>query len=305
LTSPYANQPFADRLIAATRARGPLCVGIDPHVALIPPLFGEPGPAAAAKWGLALIERCVGKASVVKPQAGLFERWGASGLMALQEVCTAGKEAGLLVILDAKRGDIGTTAEGYAEGYLGAASSCPCDAITVNTYMGIDTIEPFVKVAEREGKGVVVLARTSNPGSQDFQSKLIVNPEGVAEPLYIHVAKALAPMITRLRSKDTGWSGLMLVAGATGPAEAARLRAAAGEALFLVPGYGAQGAGARDALAGFVQGPEGLEGGVVSTSRSAASPAGALEAASAVAWERLIDSAINAAQSELRVAAKG
>jgi orotidine-5'-phosphate decarboxylase len=235
---------------------------------------------------------------VVKPQAGLFERWGASGLMALQEVCTAATQAGLIVLLDAKRGDIGTTAEGYAEGYLGADSSCPCDAITVNPYMGVDTIEPFVKVAEREGKGVIVLARTSNPGSKDFQSKLI---DG--EPLYIHVAKALAPMIARLRSKDAGWSGLMLVAGATGPQEAARLRAAAGEALFLVPGYGAQGAGARDALAGFVQGPKGLEGGVVSASRSAASPAGALEATSAAEWEALIDRAILSSQNELRAAA--
>jgi orotidine-5'-phosphate decarboxylase len=166
--------------------------------------------------------------------------------------------------------------------------------------MGVDTIEPFVKVAEREGKGVVVLARTSNPGSMDFQSKLI---DG--EPLYIHVAKALAPMITRLRSKETGWSGLMLVAGATGPAEAARLRAVASEALFLVPGYGAQGGGARDALAGFVQGPKGLEGGVVSASRSAASPAGAFEATSAADWEQLIDRAIDASQAELIAAARG
>ena len=299
MNGPLSHRLFADRLIAATRAQGPLCVGIDPHVALIPPLFGELGPEAAAKWGMAVIERCVGRAGVVKPQAGLFERWGASGLMALQEVCMAAKQAGLIVILDAKRGDIGTTAEGYAEGYLGAAGNCPCDAITVNPYMGVDTIEPFVKVAEREGKGVVVLARTSNPGSADFQSKLI---DG--EPLYIHVAKALAPMITRLRSQETGWSGLMLVAGATGPAEAAQLRAAAGEALFLVPGYGAQGAGARDALAGFVQGRHGLEGGVVSASRSAASPDGALEATSAAQWEQAIDRAIDAAQTELRTAAK-
>jgi orotidine-5'-phosphate decarboxylase len=293
---------FADRLIAATRAKGPLCVGVDPHAALLPPLFGEAGPEAAAKWGLALIERCVGKAAVVKPQAGLFERWGASGLMALQEVCTAASQAGLIVLLDAKRGDIGTTAEGYAEGYLGADSSCPCDAITVNPYMGVDTIEPFVKVAEREGKGVIVLARTSNPGSKDFQSKLLVNAQGESEPLYIHVAKALAPMIARLRGRETEWSGLMMVAGATGPAEAARLRAAAGEALFLVPGYGAQGAGARDALAGFVQGPKGLEGGVVSASRSAASPAGSLEAKTAAEWEALIDRAILSSQEELRAA---
>ena len=188
---------FADRLIAGVRKKGPLCVGIDPHATMLPALFGEPGPDAAAKWGVALVERCVGRAAVVKPQAGLFERWGARGMAALEQVCQAATRAGLIVILDAKRGDIGSTAEGYAEGYLGAGSSCPCDAITVNPYMGIDTLQPFVSVAEREGKGVVVLARTSNPGSKDFQQKLIAVPEG--EPLYILFARSLAPMMARGR----------------------------------------------------------------------------------------------------------
>src|SRR5690349_10292357 len=161
---------FADRLMDGVRRLGPLCVGIDPHPALLPPLFGAPGPEAAARWGVALVERSAGKAALVKPQAGLFERWGSKGLAALETVCEAATRAGLIVLLDAKRGDIGTTADGYAEGYLGEATSCPCDAITVNPYMGVETIEPFVKVAERTGKGVVVLARTSNPGSQDFQA---------------------------------------------------------------------------------------------------------------------------------------
>jgi orotidine-5'-phosphate decarboxylase len=291
---------FADRFIAAVREKGPLCVGIDPHASMMPALFGKPGPETAARWGVAMVERAAGRAAVVKPQAGLFERWGASGLRALEEVCRAATRAGLIVILDAKRGDIGSTAEGYAEGYLGADSSCPCDAITVNPYMGIDTIEPFVKVAEREGKGVVVLARTSNPGSKDFQQRLI---DG--EPLYIHVARALAPMITRLRSPATGWSGLMMVAGATGPTEAVKLREASSDALFLVPGYGAQGAGAREALAGFVQGPHGLEGGVVNASRSLAMPDAAREAGAAKDWERAVDAAIAAAQADLIAAARG
>lgn len=291
---------FADRLIAGVRDKGPLCVGIDPHASMVPALFGAPGPDAAARWGVALVERCTGNAAVVKPQAGLFERWGASGLRALEEVCRAATRAGLIVILDAKRGDIGSTAEGYAEGYLGADSSCPCDAITVNPYMGVDTIEPFVAVAEREGKGVVVLARTSNPGSKDFQQKLIGG-----EPLYIHVARALAPMVARLRSPEAGWSGLMIVAGATGPAEAARLRATSRDSLFLVPGYGAQGAGARDALAGFVRGPNGLEGGVVNASRSVAMPDSAKGAVAAKDWEQAVDAAIRSAQAELVEAARG
>jgi orotidine-5'-phosphate decarboxylase len=284
---------FADRLVERTRNLGPLCVGIDPHPAMLPGLFGPPGPEAAARWGLALVARCAGKVAIIKPQAGLFERWGAKGFAALEQVCEAARRAGLLVILDAKRGDIGSTAEGYAEGYLGAASSCPCDAITVNPYMGVDTIEPFVAIADTQGKGVVVLARTSNPGSKDFQAKLV---DG--EPLYLHVARALQPMVKRLRG-DSGWSGLMMVAGATGPDDARRLREAAGEALFLVPGYGAQGAGAQEAVAGFVRRDGTLEGGVVSASRSVASPPGAMAAANAPAWERGIDAAIAAAQADL------
>jgi orotidine-5'-phosphate decarboxylase len=111
-------------------------------------------------------------------------------------------------------------------------------------------------------------------------------------------------MITRLRSRETGWSGLMMVAGATGPQEAARLRATSGDALFLVPGYGAQGAGARDAMAGFVQGPNGLEGGVVNASRSIAMPDSAKGATAAKDWERAIEAAILAAQADLVEAAK-
>lgn len=289
---------FADRLVTAVRAYGPLCVGIDPHVALLPPLFGAPGPEAARAWAEALIERCAGRVAVVKPQAGLFERWGAKGFAALEATCDAARRSGLLVILDAKRGDIGTTAEGYAEGYLGADAACPCDALTVNPWMGVETLEPFVAAAERTGRGVVVLARTSNPGSADFQ-QLAVD----GEPLYLRVARALGPLSARLRGRS-GWSGLMLVAGATGPDEARQLRRAAPEALFLVPGYGAQGAGAADAVAGFVGGDHGREGGVVNASRSVASPPGALDAASARGWEALIDAAIESAQKELIQAAR-
>jgi orotidine-5'-phosphate decarboxylase len=289
---------FADRLVEKVRSQGPLCVGIDPHPAVIPSLFGAAGPHAAAEWGKAIVSLASGRVAVVKPQAGLFERWGSKGFAALEEVCAAAAAAGLIVILDAKRGDIGTTAEGYAEGYLGPNSACLCDAITVNPYMGVETIEPFVAAAEKTGRGVVVLARTSNPGSKDFQAGLM---DG--EPLYVRVARSLAPMVARLKGRS-GWSGLMLVAGATGPDDAARLRAAANEALFLVPGYGAQGAGPREAMASFVKGPAGLEGGVINASRSVTAPEGARDAASVKEWERLLARAIEAAQAELVEAAR-
>lgn len=283
---------FADRLIAAARTHGPLCVGIDPHAGRIPDLFGGDTPEGLEKWGLALVNAARGKAGIIKPQVGLFERHGWQGMKALSVVAAAAKEDGMVVLMDAKRGDIGSTAEGYAAAYLADNAPFACDALTVNPYMGLDTLEPHVRAAEASGKGVIVLARTSNPGSSDYQARDL---EGA--PLFARVVESLAPMITRLQGAS-GWSGLMLVTGATGPDEAKTLRALAPKALFLVPGYGAQGAGASDAVAGFVNG----EGGCVNASRSVTFPAGTESAESLSEWSALINAAIDAAQADLKSA---
>ena len=284
---------FASRLIAGALQLGPLCVGIDPHPGRIPDMFGGDTPDGLAAWGEAVVAAVADRACVVKPQVGLFERHGPDGMRALQRVCEASRDAGLLVIADAKRGDIGTTAKGYAAAYLSDAAPFPSDAVTVNPYMGLDTLEPFLEQAEANGKGVVVLARTSNPGSADFQTRDL---EGA--PLYARVVEALAPAIARLKGTDE-WSSLMLVAGATGPDEARRLRQLAPDALFLVPGYGAQGGGAEDALAGFKSVGNRLEGGVVSASRSVTFPVGSDTAANKADWRALIEAAIEAAQADL------
>nr|WP_321512645.1 orotidine-5'-phosphate decarboxylase [uncultured Hyphomonas sp.] len=284
---------FATRLIAGARRLGPLCVGIDPHPGKIPDLFGGDTPDGLAAWGEAVVAAAAGRVAVVKPQVGLFERHGPDGMRALQRVCQASKEAGLLVITDAKRGDIGSTARGYALAYLSPTAPFPSDAVTVNPYMGLDTLEPFLEQAEAHGKGVVVLARTSNPGSSDFQARDL---EGA--PLYARVVEALAPAIERLKGAD-GWSSLMLVAGATGPDEARHLRQLAPDALFLVPGYGAQGGGAADALAGFRRTGNRLEGGVVNASRSVTFPEGADSAVSRTEWTTIIEAAIDEAQADL------
>ena len=107
---------FAARLVTAARTLGPLCVGIDPHAGRVPALFGGDSPDGLARWGEAVIGQVVGRAGIIKPQVGLFERLGPDGMRALQRVCEAAREAGLIVIADAKRGDIGSTAEGYAQG---------------------------------------------------------------------------------------------------------------------------------------------------------------------------------------------
>jgi len=284
---------FASRLTAASRKIGPLCVGIDPHPGRVPALFGGDTPDGLATWGEAIVSQVVGRACVIKPQVGLFERLGPDGMRALQRVCHAAQAAGLIVIADAKRGDIGSTAEGYAQAYLGKTAPFPCDAVTVNPYMGMDTLEPFLAAAESDGKGVVVLARTSNPGSADFQTR-----DMGGAPLFARVVEALQPAIKRLEGAS-GWSSLMLVAGATGPDEARALRKLAPSCLFLVPGYGAQGSGAEDALAGFVRRGNQLEGGVVNASRSVNFPSGAAEANDLAEWRSAIAGAIEHAQADL------
>lgn len=283
---------FASRLTSATAKFGPLCVGIDPHPGAIPALFGGDTPEGVWKWSQAVVEAAAGKVAAVKPQVSLFERHGPEGMAALQAAGRAARAAGLVVLMDAKRGDIGSTAEGYAAAYLAAGAPFEGDAVTVNPYMGLDTIEPFARVAKAEGKGVIVLVRTSNPGAGDFQSRIISGA-----PLYARVAEALGPMTERLMS-PCGWSNLMMVVGATAPEEARAVRALAPKALFLVPGYGAQGAGAADSCAGLVEG----QGGVVSASRSVNFPKGAEGAADMAAWRAAIEAAILEARDELRLA---
>lgn len=281
---------FADKVVSGATKYGPLCVGIDPHAGRVPALFGGDTGEGLARWGEEIVALCAGRVAAVKPQIGLFERLGPEGMFALQRICRAARAAGLLVLADAKRGDIGSTAEGYASAYLDPGAPFEADGVTVNPYMGLDTLEPFMARAEAHGKGVIVLARTSNPGSADFQAR-----DMGGAPLYARVVEALEPLIGRLEGKS-GWSGLMLVAGATGPGEARALRALAPKALFLVPGYGAQGAGAAEAMAGFVNGA----GGLVNASRSVTFPKTAEGTSSLTAWRAAIAGAIEAAQADLQ-----
>lgn len=284
---------FAARLTEGVKRFGPLCVGIDPHPGMVPALFGGDTARGLEHWGRALVEVAAGKVAVVKPQSGFFERLGPGGMAAMAAVTRAAREAGLLVLMDAKRGDIGSTAEGYAQAYLAPGAPFEGDGLTVNPYMGLDTLEPYAKLAKAHGKGVIVLVRTSNPGAADFQSRIM----GGA-PLYVRVAEALQPLTERLMS-PCGWSSLMMVIGATAPEEARAVRALAPKALFLVPGYGAQGAGAAEACSGLVNG----EGGVVSASRSVTFPKAAANAGDMAGWRRAVDEAILAARDELRLAA--
>lgn len=289
---------YADRVIEGVRSKGtPLCVGLDPFPDRIPALFGDAREEvdAVRRFGEAIIEIAARHAAVLKPQLGLFEPYGPEGVRAAQDIALAARAAGMTVLLDAKRGDIGTTAEGYARAMLGPAPGFDADCVTVNPYLGADTLEPFLALAERSEKGVAVLVRTSNPGARDLQDQ-----DCAGAPLWRRAAEMIAPHASRLKGAS-GWSGLMAVAGATYPDEARRLRETLPTALFLVPGYGAQGASAADAVAGFVAGTRGREGGVVSSSRAVLYPAAAQTARTLDAWRAAIDDAMAAAAGELRV----
>ena len=280
---------FADRFVEKTRALGPLCVGIDPHPGRIPDFFGGDTPDGLTRWGQSMIEAIDGVAGILKPQVALFERHGWQGMKALSEVCGAAKAKGFVVLADAKRGDIGSTAEGYARAFLAKDAPFACDAMTANPYMGLDTLQPLVDTARDADKGVIVLTRTSNPGGSDFQ-----NLDAGGAPLYLRVVDALRELSGQLMG-ESGWSGLMLVVGATAPSEALEIRQHAPNQLFLVPGYGAQGAGVSSALAGLVDG----EGGCVSASRSVNFPAAADTVSSEADWQVAVQAAARAAQKEL------
>ncbi|QDU71787.1 Orotidine 5'-phosphate decarboxylase [Mucisphaera calidilacus] len=225
---------FGDRLSAAVSACGaPVCVGLDPVLERLPDASGEP-LAAVERFCTGVLDAVAGVAPVVKIQSACFERYGWAGVRLLESLIVGGRERGLLVINDAKRGDIAISATHYAKALL--SGDAAADALTVNGYLGVDAVEPFVAVAEREGAGLFVLVRTSNPGAETFQG---VGIEGGGD-----VSSAMARMVRGVGAGLVGASGLSsvgAVVGATKPEVAERLRGEMPEQVFLLPGYGAQG----------------------------------------------------------------
>ena len=252
---------FADRLAAAVRFRGnPVLVGIDPRPGNLPPGFLDPNArhragiaAAYERFGRELLDVVAPLAPAVKFQSAFYEAYGPEGVAALHASARLAQERGMIVIIDGKRNDIGTTAEAYARAYLGTVpvgggveeAPWDADALTINPYLGGDGIAPFVDVAARGGKGAFALVRTSNASAGDFQD---LPCEG--RPLYRHVADRLAGWAAPHRGAS-GYSLLGAVVGATYPGQLAELRAAMPGILFLVPGFGAQGGTAKDAASAF------------------------------------------------------
>lgn len=268
---------FADRLINASREKkSHVVVGLDPRWSALPPQLkvaatthNELSPQAAAlafyQFGRAIIDAVHDIAVAIKPQLAFYEQYGPWGMHALVQTVDYAKQQGLLVIADAKRGDIGSTAVAYAQAYLGGLTdnnepnwSLQADAVTVNAYLGSDGIEPFLKASVASDSGLFALVKTSNKSSGELQDKLV---EG--EPVYAQLAHMVNAWGQGLIGKE-GYSSVGAVVGATYPEEAAQLRQLMPQTIFLVPGYGAQGGSAQDVLPAF--NPDGL-GAVVNSSR--------------------------------------
>lgn len=246
--------PFPDQLDAAVRqCQNPVLVGLDPRADMLPeglrPEGATPRPedvaAAYRRFCREVIDVVAPLVGIVKPQAAFFEQLGPSGMAALADTIRYAQQKGLLVLLDGKRNDIGSTATAYAQGFLGRQSPWGADALTVSPYLGDDSIQPFVDVAVRQNAGIFVLVKTSNPGGRMLQD-LVAD----GRPVYRHVAQFVEKLAASTAGQ-CGYGAVGAVVGATYPAQIAELRAEMPHTWFLVPGFGSQGGTAADVAAAF------------------------------------------------------
>jgi orotidine-5'-phosphate decarboxylase len=251
---------FGDRLAEAVeRKRSQLVVGLDPVTDLLPvELAGDAhlGRAEAAeacgRFCRGVIDAVAQYAVGVKPQLAFFEALGADGMRAFEDVCAYARTAGLIVLADAKRGDIGSTARAYATAYLEPRDEQPplADAMTVSPYLGRDSLEPFIAACRRDGAGIFCLVKTSNEGVRDIQDLALSD----GSPLWQHVARLVAEWGEELVG-ESGLSSVGAVVGATHPRAIGEARKLLPRAVLLLPGIGAQGATPEDVGQAFTSGP--------------------------------------------------
>ena len=250
---------FADRLAeTVARKRSQLVVGLDPRLDLLPmELRGEAvlGRAAAAssvaRFCKGIVDAVGPYVVAVKPQSAFFEALGSDGFRALEEVCDYSRAAGLLVVADAKRGDIGSTSRAYAEAFLEPRGDGPplADAMTAGPYLGFDSVEPFLAACRRHGAGVFFLVRTSNAGAADVQDLALSD----GRPLWHHVAELVHEWGEPLVGEQ-GMSSVGAVVGATHPRAVSEARRLLPQTPMLLPGVGAQGATPADVARAFTAG---------------------------------------------------
>jgi len=291
---------FSDKVISKTREIGvPLCLGLDPHPNLIPKIFNtnssECNIKSVENFLFEIIELSNAKIVAIKPQVAFFELLGPKGLSLLIKISNFAREKGVLVIMDAKRGDIGTTSQAYANAWLGKNASYPSDALTVNPWMGIETLYPFINVARETNSGIFILLKTSNPGSSDLQDLMIKK-----KPAFIYLAQ-LIESITVSNLGKYGYNHIGVVVGATKPNDAILLRKILPNSLFLIPGYGAQGANAENALSGLIKKNNIFEGGLINSSRNILFPNNSQNAKNLSEWRSEIKKALDCTIKDLTI----
>jgi orotidine-5'-phosphate decarboxylase len=255
-----AAATFADRVAEAVdRKRSQLLLCLDPRPELLPvelrgDAYGSRGAAAdaVARFCRGLVDAVAPYVVGVKPQLAFFEVLGADGLRAFEDACEYARAAGLLVVADGKRGDVGSTARAYADAYLEERQgvSPPVDALTVNPYLGSDSLEPFLAACRRSGTGLFCLVKTSNAGSADIQDAALSD----GRRLWHQVAELVSEWGEELVG-DRGLSSVGAVVGATYPRAVAEARRLMPQAILLLPGVGAQGATPADVARAFTSGP--------------------------------------------------
>ena len=255
-----AATTFADRVAEAVdRKRSQLVVGLDPRPELLPvelrgDTYASRGAAAdaVARFCRGLVDAVAPYVVGVKPQLAFFEALGADGVRAYEDACEYARAAGLLVVADGKRGDIGSTARAYADAYLEERPSAapPVDALTVNPYLGSDSLEPFLAACRRSGTGLFCVVKTSNAGSADVQEATLSD----GRRLWQQVAELVSEWGEELVG-DRGLSSVGAVVGATYPRAVAEARRLMPQAILLLPGVGAQGATPADVARAFTSGP--------------------------------------------------
>ena len=228
---PMSSQPFGTRLRAALTERGPLCVGIDPHAHLLEAWGLPDDPGGLEAFTMTVVDALADRVAVFKPQSAFFERFGSAGIAVLEQATLRLREAGALVIIDAKRGDIGSTMAGYAAAYLAEKAPLACDALTVSPYLGFGSLQPAIDVAKESGAGLFVLALTSNPEGPQFQTAEVAGGGTVAG--------AVLDGLRRLNAGSDDLGSFGAVVGATIGATDEDLDI---NGPLLAPGLGAQGA---------------------------------------------------------------
>lgn len=264
-----------DRLIKKIKeTNNPTVMGLDPRYEMIPKCVTDKYPKdlegaakAIIEYNKALIDATYDIIPAIKPQIAFYEMFGIPGMKAFFDTCKYAREKGMIVIADVKRGDIGSTAQGYSNAFLGKTpigekeeSIYDVDFVTVNPYMGTDCVKPFIEDCKKYNKGIFILVKTSNPSSGELQDLKLENGKEV----YMQVAELVEKWGEDLIG-ECGYSSIAAVVGATYPEQLEKIRKVAPHTYFLIPGYGAQGGKAGDIALGFDS--NGL-GGIVNASRS-------------------------------------